>query len=579
MATYGEGEATDNAQRFVKWLTNENDEVSNDYLNQTKYCVFGLGNKQYEHFNRTGKLTNAGLNKLGAIPVYQYGEGDDDGSLEEDFDKWKSELWNSLGGTKSEGNTEEKVSLYFALKVVGTVDPSSTTQNGKESFNQALSSKKISNKVPASLKHFFTSPNAEITVNRELRNQHFTGFQSSSDQEAGIGSTRHIEINLEQTGIQYLTADNLAILPENPSNYVEALAQRLGYNLNELIDFEEIPGKEDDYKLIYPSPCSVRELLTSYADILGPVRHVTLQSLLPYVQNIEEKQWVKNLIVPEHRLLFKETIEEQHESLYTLLLTKLPSSQIPLVDFLHLVSNIQPRYYTISSSSSWYPTSVHITVSVTEHKNHHTGEKFLGLCSGYLQSLLPNQSTCRIFVRPSTFRLPKSLASPVILVGPGTGIAPMRALLQERQYLIEHMDASSSSSKTKQVHTEVGKCALFFGCKYSQMDFLYEDEIMNWKITNILTDLHTAFSRETNQKVYVQHLMLNNPAVGEELVHLLIDKGGSFFVCGATSMGNDVHHAIIQLISTYKKISIEEATTMVKRLQEKNRYVQELWTA
>jgi len=308
--------------------------------------------------------------------------------------------------------------------------------------------------------------------------------------------------------------------------------------------------------------------LVSFADILGHVRHSMLKQLIAYVQDPQEKSWARSLAAADHRAQFKEAVEESHHSLFTLLTGPLSSARIPLADLLHIVNPIQPRYYTISSSSSYYPDNVHITVSVTETKTK-AGKTFTGLCSGFLQSLVPGVSTARVFVRASTFRLPKSLASPVLLIGPGTGLAPMRALLQERQFLLENSGEA----------TKPGDCLLFFGCKHEQMDYIYRDEIERFQENKTLTNLYTAFSRDGPRKVYVQNLMTEDASLGARLVDLIVQQGGSVFVCGATAMGSDVMAAVVSLLKKHQNLSTEEATSIVKKLQEKGRYVQELWTA
>lgn len=580
MATYGEGEPTDNAQKFMAWLKNENDEVAGDFLGSTKYVVFGLGNKQYEHFNRTGKMCNAQLSKLGAVPVYQYGEGDDDGTLEEDFDAWKANLWSGLSGgavssTPEASTGDEKVTLTYELSVLDDAKSdviraaaSTKKDTSKNATNTSSSVKSVSasSKVPASLKHFFSSPRATVTANRELRN---TGFSNATTAKDGVGSTRHIELNLQEVGLSYHTADNLAILPENNAALVNGFAKTLGYALDDVVEFA---GKDADFVAPYPTPCTVRELLTSFADIQGPVRHSMWKQLLAYVTDAGQKQWAMSLAATEQRAKFKEVVEEAHQSLVTLVQGPLSSLRIPLADLLHIVNPIQPRYYTISSSSSYYPDTVHITVAVTEAVNK-AGEKFTGLCSGFLQSLVAGKGSARVFVRASTFRLPKSLASPVLLVGPGTGLAPMRALLQERQYLLDNNNNNNNSNG------QPGDCWLFFGCKHEQMDYIYREEIEAFQAKNILTGLFTAFSRDSQRKVYVQHLMTEDAARGARFVQLLIDQGGSLYVCGATAMGADVMNAVVQLLKQHQQLTTEQATAMVKKLQEKGRYVQELWTA
>ena len=485
MATYGEGEPTDNAAKFYKWL--KSDEVESDYLQKLKFSVFGLGNRQYEHYNKMGKDTDKFLAKFGGNRFYTYGEGDDDGSLEEDFESWKAGLWPSVlplfhplyatgeAPVETSDNNTKKISLSYQLmfldKAPGSIDPSSQLNNAN-----------------SSTRYYFTSVNARVTVNRELR----MIDASKGQTEESIGSTRHIELDLKQSGLQYLTADNLAVLPLNDTNSVEKLARRLGYHLDKYVSLKAAEGEDaDTFKHPFPNPCTVREILSSYMDIHGVPKHATLSYLLPYIVDDKQKEWLTSLLSKEHRKSFQESIEGGGKSVYQLLTNELSSAVIPLVEFLHIVPNMQPRYYTISSSSSVHPTSVHITVAVSNTKLA-SGKIVPGLCSTYLHDL-PIGASCKIFIRPSSFRLPASLATPIIMIGPGTGIAPMRALIQEREFLAKKQQGSSGKAK---VINE-----LYFGCKKRSEDFIYQDELVAYEQSGALSKLHLAFSRDTDKKV------------------------------------------------------------------------------
>jgi NADPH-ferrihemoprotein reductase len=568
MATYGEGEPTDNASRFYKWLKNEDESVDSQFLANLEFTVFGLGNRQYEHYNRMGKHVNELLEKLGARRSFEYGEGDDDGTLEEDFEKWKQPLWPSLRqhfhlegkGDNSEGSTSsvpKPVSLQFLVKNLGRSLPA-----GYAKVNKA--------KQQNSTRHFWTSPAVPLSAKRELKNHDFvdpvTNERPSSEE---IGSTLHLEFNLAGSGLTYRTADNLSIFPENPSGLVEAIAKALRYDLDEIIDL--VPNEEDDsndFKLMYPTPCTVRDLLTNYVDIQGKLTHGSMKSLLAYIPDANQQSWLQNLLSAENRSKFHLAIEDCRKSLVDLFCDELSSIQLPLQDFLHIAPPIQARDYTISSSSSVYPSVVHLTISITEYTTK-AGKVFSGLCCGHFKRMIAGTSKVRVYVKESTFRLPRNLASPMILIGPGTGLAPMRALLQERDYLINK-------------GTKLGKSLLFFGCKHEKMDYLYANELKEYREKGALDELYTAFSRDSHKKVYVQHL-LADPMNAGELMKLVMEENGHIYVCGATAMGNDVQSAIIKLVSEYKKISMDEASTMVKKLQEKKpnqptRYVQELWS-
>lgn len=582
MATYGEGQPTDNAIKFMDWVRNKDESVAEDFLAQLNYTVFGLGNRQYEHFNRTGRTCNEWLGKLGAKTVFKYGEGDDDATLEEDFEAWKEHLWKELRKAINKLNNpnyssaddlaalaamEEQQSANLATKTrhdfeITVVDTIQYQSQAAKDLHSAAIKKAASGKFHNSTKHFITSPHATVIVNRELRNTSYKGLKAGE-----LGSTRHIEIDIANTGLSYQTADNLAILPENLEADVLALTSRLNYNVNDVLSFAAAEG--EDFRPMYPNPCSVYDLFTLYLDFHGHLRHATLKGLEKFVTDEAEKAWLHGLIANKEAT--KKFCEVEMNSLFTILLNYLPKTRIPLVDFLHLVSPIQPRYYTISSSSSLFPKTIHATVSITEYEVPGSNRPFVGLCTGYLRTVQAGYSKLRVFVRPSTFRLPKSLRNPILLIGPGTGIAPMRALLQERSYLLKQNAGKE----------QTGVCRLFFGCKYSGYDYLYQDELEQYRKEKVLDELHLAFSREANaegQKVYVQTL-LKSPEVAKQIVDNLFNEDGYVFVCGATAMGNDVLTLFIQLIQEHKNISHAQATEIMKSWQSSGRYVQELWTA
>jgi len=539
LATYGEGDPTDNAMNFAKWIQDYDGALGNQGLCNMQYAVFGLGSTQYEHYNKMGIDTDARLSDLGAERIYRLGLGDDNGTtLEEDFDKWREELWPALAeklGNKNEDEsatssttiTESLPDLPFTL----TIHKDGSTLP-KRHFEDS--------EVNTSTKYYFHSVEAPVTVNRELR------------QPADGGSTRHIEIDIAGTGLQYLTADNLAVLPHNSSTGVSALAMAMGYNLNDTIVME-------NGKALFPTPCTVRDALTKYTDLHGIPRRSTLAQLAFFAKDNEEKTRLQFLASKGGREEYKSFVEQAGRSLLELITSSFPSLQIPLDHFINLARSLQPRYYTISSSSSVNPSSIHITVAVTQTPLP-GGRVHQGVCSTYLAS--PATKSLRIFVRPSTFRLPALPSTPIIMIGPGTGIAPMRAMLQERHH-------------AKEVRREaVGENILFFGCRRRDHDFIYEEELRAFEKSGALTDLQLAFSRETEKKVYVQHL-ISKPETASRLWKLISEEKAHVYICGATSMGHDVHKALQDVITS----NGESGAEVLKRMQAEGRYVQELWSA
>jgi NADPH-ferrihemoprotein reductase len=478
MATYGEGEPTDNATSFYKWMkATEEPHASEGDLAGMKFCVFGLGNRQYEHFNRIGKTTNKNLEELGGTRVVAYAEGDDDGDLEADFDNWKSSMWPQLVdqfvpkgvGVRGGADLSSKpVSLDYQ---VVSLDSSELRKAKKNPIRH--------NQHASSTKYLFDAQELDILVNRELRNT----------SKANAGSTRHIELNLANTDLDYQTADNLAVLPQNPDHGVNALAKTMGYILDQHITIEAVDNSSK-FKYPFPVPCTIKDVLTYYFDLYGMPKHSTIARLQAYVTDEKQRNWLKDLVSEDNHGQFRQYVNSNGRSIVDLLTNELNSCRIPLADLLHLLPAMQPRYYTISSSAMVHPTNVHITVSVTEYALP-SGKIFKGLASSYLKGLVAGRSKCRAFIRPSTFRLPKSLATPICMIGPGTGIAPMRAFLQERDH---------------QIRTKGGKKyrnTLYFGCKHANVDFIYKDELSMYYDTSVLTAFHKAFSRDQKEKLYV----------------------------------------------------------------------------
>ena len=303
----------------------------------------------------------------------------------------------------------------------------------------------------------------------------------------------------------------------------------------------------------------MRDALTKYCDLLGMPRKGVLSQLAHFAGDDADKRRLLFLASKDGRGEYNTWVSEAGRSLYELLLEfpSLGAGRLPLAYFLEICPRLQPRYYTISSSSHAHPSSVHVTVSVLREPRA-GGREVRGVCSTYLARDDLVGRAVQVFVRASSFRLPKSPSTPVIMIGPGTGIAPMRAFLQDR-------DASRVDCEAKGEGDAYADTILFFGCRHKDADFIYEDELLGWARSGTLTALETAFSRDSAKKVYVQDLLRQKA----ETVKGLIDAGAHVYVCGGTTMGADVMGVVSNLLGS-------EAKT--KTLQNEGRYVQELWS-
>jgi NADPH-ferrihemoprotein reductase len=495
---------------------------------------------------RIGRDVDAHLAKLGGVRAFDYGEGDDSGTLEDDFEAWKAKFWPSI---------------------ISQFHPTSHSTASDEANDKAILSfrcrktKPSKAKIPPmsqiqhSNKFFFTAPTAKMTLRTELR------------AETNTGSTVHLEIDIKGTGLEYKTADNLAVLHENTPEVVELFATTCGgYDLDQCVALEAAEDvDEEDFKHPFPSPCSARHLLTHYVDIQGIPRKSVLAQFNAYLSDPAQQEWLKDITSLAQKERYLREIEQEGRSFVSLLARELSSCSIPLEDLLHIVPTIQPRDYTIASSSSVHPDSIHLTVSVTERTSP-SGVKVEGLCSNFLKRLMDTGAqSSKMFVRESSFRLPKSLSTPIVMIGPGSGIAPMRALLQERQFL------AKKENKTDVVNV------LYFGCRSREVDFLYQDELRAAENDGSLSSLQLAFSREQDAKVYVQDVM-QRPENASSLCDLVLEQGAYVYVCGATGMGQSVHEAFAHIFAAEKGITVAAANDLIKGMQKKHTYVQELWS-
>eukprot|EP00808_Paulinella_micropora_P002894 g14765.t1 len=504
-ATYGEGEPTDNAQMFYDWIMGE--DANNLDLLQTKMAVFALGNRQYgEHFCIPGRRLHKRLSELNANMLVPLGEGDDDGDIEADFSRWQEDFWASI--RHEYGITEAKKQKFA---------PSFLVQ-WKENVH-----------YPGGLKSFRVEKNiteiATISLNKELR-------QDTSD-----GSkTRHIEIDIAGLNLSYTTADNLGVYPRNDRKIAGTLCKRLGVQRDAVFILQPIDPLTKKKKPL-PGLCSVEDALYWYLDICSLAKPKFCEALAEYVHadnNDPDAQAEANK--QKEQLLswggpHKDELHKHKLAVWEIIM-QFPLANIPFADFLELCPRLQPRMYTIASSNKISPNRISLTVALTRVHlpNNRLHE---GVASKYLCALEPGEEVC-VFVRRSSFHLPKSrIPNPVIMVGPGTGVAPFRGFLDEGRWIME-----------KYAGKPRGPWSLYFGCRRRDTDFLYQEEMEAARRDQVLARLEVAFSRENDQKTYVQHMLAKH---GSEVWKQMQEEKGTFFVCGATQMGRDVRELMLQL--------------------------------
>jgi sulfite reductase (NADPH) flavoprotein alpha-component len=366
---------------------------------------------------------------------------------------------------------------------------------------------------------------ARMFVNRRL-----SGPESAKD-------TRHFELDLTGWGLSFEVGDSLAVYATNDPQLVDEIIHALGATGD-----EEVPRPRGesttlrgallrDYSITQPTPKFLRAIAqrASAAPTLGYL-------LAPdRKQDLETYLWGMEIIdfLSEH-----------------------PSARFAPEQFVALLTKLQPRLYSVASSLKAYPDQVHFIVDVVRYESN--GRMRKGVASSFLAE---RADDVPVPVFPSVakhFHLPENPDTPIIMVGPGTGVAPFRAYLQERQ---------ATGAK--------GKNWLFFGAQHQRCDFAYGEEFKVYLKEGLLTRLDCAWSRDQSEKIYVQHRMRDNAT---EIWKWLDADGAYFFVCGdARRMAKDVDATLRKIVQEQGGKSVEEANEYVEKLKNEKRYKRDVY--
>jgi len=385
----------------------------------------------------------------------------------------------------------------------------------------------------------FTTPSMSSESGHSRKNP-FRAALATNRRLTGEGSnkdTRHFEISLTGSGLSYEVGDSLGVFPTNDPALVELVLQELGHTGAEPVT---TPGG---------MAATLREALLTAFILTEPSKQ--------FLQAVAEKDssgaFLKTLLDPaakpdlEHFLWGRDVLD---------VLQEFSAARFSPEEFVKVLRKLQPRLYSIASSQKSVGDSVHLTVAVVKFRVPHNPRERGGVCSTFLAERAG--SGVPVFVHSAKhFRLPEDPLTPIIMVGPGTGVAPFRAFLQERS-------AAGAS----------GPAWLIFGEQHAATDFLYREELEAALASGSLTKLTTAFSRDQDQKIYVQHRMDEE---GAEIFSWL-EKGAYFYVCGdAAHMARDVDTALHRIVETRGNQSAEEARAYIDAMKRDKRYRKDVY--
>ncbi|MFD2618653.1 assimilatory sulfite reductase (NADPH) flavoprotein subunit [Terrilactibacillus laevilacticus] len=462
-------------------------------LEGVRFSVLSLGDASYEFFCQAGKDFDKRLEELGGERLYPRVDCDLD--YEEPAAEWFEGVLEKLKEDQAKSTLIEGI------------------QGQEQSITDSSNYSK-------------TNPfKAEV-----LENINLNGRGSNKE-------THHLELDLEGSNLTFEPGDSLGILPENDPAIVNAIIERLGWNPDESITL----NKQGDI-------LSIREALSTYFDIT-----TLTKPLLEKAAELSDNEELKQLVESNNR----EDITAYADGRDLLdLIQDFGPWKASAADFIKILRKLPARLYSIASSLKANPDEVHLTIGKVSYHAHGRDRK--GVCSGQIAEQVKTGDRLSVYVQKNdNFRLPENPNSPVIMIGAGTGVAPYRAFLQEREAL-----------------GTAGESWLFFGDQHFVTDFLYQIEWQKWLKDGVLSRLDIAFSRDTAEKVYVQHRMLEK----SKDLYQWLEKGAHVYVCGDEKhMAKDVHQALLTIIEKEGNKSPEEADDYLASMRKEKRYQRDVY--
>ena len=522
------GSPPDNATQFVRWIQSD---LPVNSLSQVRYAIFGCGNSDWAAtYQNVPRLIDERLKAHGAINVFVRGEGDARGDLDGDFEKW-----------------------FVTVRKLAVKEFKLDTDFGLDSTDAPL----YHVEPVAPLSAAANAALGDAVAMRILKNDELQGNTENTVPER---STRHIEVELPPSHT-YRVGDHLSVLPSNAPSLVERAAHRFGFLVTDLIRLQVGAGRRA--QLPVGETMTVGRLLMDHLELQLVATRKHIQIMADYTRCPRSKPALLGLSAedPESQERYRREVLAQRKSLLDLLY-EYPACELPFHVFLEKSSLLAPRFYSISSSPlAMGSNKCSVTVGVVQGPALSGKGVYEGVCSNFLASRrVGDVIYATLRATKAGFSLPKDLMRPLIMVGPGTGLAPFMGFLQERQFY-------------KAQGRPMGAALLFFGCRHPEQDFLYAKELAAFAHNGIV-ELHTAFSRYQGTKTYVQNLIEQE----HDRVWSLIGQGAVIYVCGdGSKMEPEVKKTFIGIYQKQMACSVDVATRWIDDMAADQRYVLDVW--
>ncbi|XP_060064662.1 nitric oxide synthase 1-like [Ylistrum balloti] len=530
-------------------------------LSNLRYSVFGLGSRAYPNFCAFAHFVDNMLNALGGERINKMGEGDELCGQEESFKLWAQDTFKMACETFCVGDA-----------------------NAIQEATGALSSTDFS-WSPGKFRLTPEDNDKEVDITGSLTKLHGRQVQSckliSIEQLQSKESSREtMLVRLDTMGaedLNYAPGDHIAIFPANSTKLVDGVLSRL-HNApppDQLIKLEVLQerttplGTTKSWCHFERIPvCTMRTAFANFLDITTPPSQAFLHLLATQSSRDVDRIKLENLANDIHA--YEDWKAEAQPNLVEIL-EEFPSVKVNPSLLMTQMPLLQQRFYSISSSPQAYPGEIHATVAVVRFQTMRgVGPEHEGVCSTWLSRLQVGDNVpCLVRTAPQ-FHLPEDATLPIIMIGPGTGIAPFRSFWQQRK-----IDRDMLPEPTHGEKKGWGESFLYFGCRQNDIDHIYKSELTQAETDKSLTRVYTALSREPGvPKVYVQDVLKQN---GKEVFEQILRRGGHVYVCGDVQMANDVSTTLCKIIQEFGKLSAEDAKFVMLKLREANRFHEDIF--
>ncbi|KAL1530658.1 hypothetical protein AB1Y20_001558 [Prymnesium parvum] len=563
-STTGEGEVPDNMRAFWRFLLRK--DLPHGSLASLRHASFGLGDSSYPKFNYAAKRLHRRLEQLGSAALVPLGLGDDQDGLGVDhaLRPWLSALWP-------------------AVLAVLPPPPSLLPIPESETLPPRYSVEPLAGAAGAPPAAAFDAlrythcHGSDVSARRPFCARVLSNLRLTAE---GAREVRHLSLSLRGSGLRYAAGDAVAVQPRNPRGATLDLLAALSLDAAAAV---EIRAAAPHAPPLPAARWTVLELFSHHLDVFGVPRRPFFALLARFARHEAQRERLEEFGRVEGAAGLAEYCTRPRRT-YAEVLRDFPSARPPLPYYLDLIPPLRARYFSIASSPRRHPEEVHLCVAVVRYQTMIKAPRF-GVCSTFLASLRAPPSSdgesapaaspeegldgaqeeagdvVPIWLRKGCLSPPSDPTAPLLMVGPGTGVAPFRAFVQEREMALGE--------------AALGEAVLFFGCRKRTEDYLYASEWQAHLARGSLNELHVAFSREQQHKVYVQHLMR---AMGAKLWELLSSSNAHVYIAGASNqMPKAVRKAMHEVAVEHGQLDAAAADAFFKTLEARGRLQCETW--